>query len=188
MGISRTEVNLRRLLAAAPQQQNQAKLIHVCFFACPEISQIKDSFSNDLCTFFLLVWRVRSEYFGCFILFWSLLKHVLYLGVWKFELNNLIDKTVFFVSLASLIACYVWLYLSGIGSVIVWFFVLIYMYMYIHLPFLIDNQWNFAVCCYFTRTIRTIDWRENSRRITKVCLLTLFFPSYSVLLWEANIC
>ena len=52
MGISRTEVNLRRLLAAAPQQQNQAKLIHVCFFACPEISQIKDSFSNDLCTFF----------------------------------------------------------------------------------------------------------------------------------------
>ena len=138
--------------------------------------------------FFLLVWRVRSEYFGCFILFWSLLKHVLYLGVWKFELNNLIDKTVFFVSLASLIACYVWLYLSGIGSVVVWFFVLIYMYMYIHLPFLIDNQWNFAVCCYFTRTIRTIDWRENSRRITKVCLLTLFFPSYSVLLWEANIC
>ena len=32
MGISRTEINLRRLLAAAPQQQNQAKLIHVCFF------------------------------------------------------------------------------------------------------------------------------------------------------------
>lgn len=28
MGISKTEVNLRRLLAAAPQQQNQAKLIH----------------------------------------------------------------------------------------------------------------------------------------------------------------
>lgn len=28
MGISKTEVNLRRLLAAAPQQQNQAKLVH----------------------------------------------------------------------------------------------------------------------------------------------------------------
>ena len=43
MGISRTEVNLRRLLAAAEQQQNQAKLIHVCFFVCLEISQIKTS-------------------------------------------------------------------------------------------------------------------------------------------------
>lgn len=36
MGINKTEVNLRRLLAAAPQQQNQAKLVHVslkiCFF------------------------------------------------------------------------------------------------------------------------------------------------------------
>ena len=31
MGISKTEVNLRRLLAAAPQQQNQAKLVHVSF-------------------------------------------------------------------------------------------------------------------------------------------------------------
>lgn len=30
MGISKTEVNLKRLLAAAPQQQNQAKLVHVC--------------------------------------------------------------------------------------------------------------------------------------------------------------
>ncbi|KAL6505193.1 hypothetical protein OROGR_025010 [Orobanche gracilis] len=29
MGFSKTEVNLRRLLAAAPQQQNQAKLVHV---------------------------------------------------------------------------------------------------------------------------------------------------------------
>ncbi|GMH19660.1 hypothetical protein Nepgr_021501 [Nepenthes gracilis] len=28
MGISKTEINLKRLLAAAPQQQNQAKLIH----------------------------------------------------------------------------------------------------------------------------------------------------------------
>ncbi|KAG6416619.1 hypothetical protein SASPL_124052 [Salvia splendens] len=28
MGLSKTEVNLRRLLAAAPQQQNQGKLVH----------------------------------------------------------------------------------------------------------------------------------------------------------------
>ncbi|KHN38357.1 hypothetical protein glysoja_004022 [Glycine soja] len=32
MGISKTEVNLRRLLAAAPQQQNQAKLVHIFGF------------------------------------------------------------------------------------------------------------------------------------------------------------
>jgi len=30
MGMSKTEVNLKRLLVTAPQQQNQAKLIHVC--------------------------------------------------------------------------------------------------------------------------------------------------------------
>ena len=29
MGISKTEINLRRLLSSAPQQQNQAKLVHV---------------------------------------------------------------------------------------------------------------------------------------------------------------
>lgn len=34
MGLSKTEVNLRRLLAAAPQQKNQAKLMHVCCFSC----------------------------------------------------------------------------------------------------------------------------------------------------------
>ncbi|KAL6516150.1 hypothetical protein OROGR_019455 [Orobanche gracilis] len=32
MGFSKTEVNLRRLLAAAPQQQNQAKLVHAQLF------------------------------------------------------------------------------------------------------------------------------------------------------------
>ncbi|KAL3035696.1 hypothetical protein AAZX31_02G265800 [Glycine max] len=32
MGISKTEVNLRRLLGAAPQQQNQAKLVHIFGF------------------------------------------------------------------------------------------------------------------------------------------------------------
>ncbi|CAK9150028.1 unnamed protein product [Ilex paraguariensis] len=35
MGLSKTEINLRRLLEAAPLQQNQSKLIHVC----QEISQ-----------------------------------------------------------------------------------------------------------------------------------------------------
>ena len=29
MGLSKTEINLKRLLAAAPQQQNKAKLMHV---------------------------------------------------------------------------------------------------------------------------------------------------------------
>jgi hypothetical protein len=29
MGLSKVEVNLRRLLEAAPKQQNQAKLVHV---------------------------------------------------------------------------------------------------------------------------------------------------------------
>lgn len=32
MGISKTEINLRRLLAATTKQQNQAKLIHVCAY------------------------------------------------------------------------------------------------------------------------------------------------------------
>ncbi|KAF8378265.1 hypothetical protein HHK36_029604 [Tetracentron sinense] len=39
MGFSKTEVNLRRLLAAAPQQQNQAKLIHVSFLSSQHNSQ-----------------------------------------------------------------------------------------------------------------------------------------------------
>lgn len=30
MGMSKTEINLRRLLSAAPNQQNQSKLMHVC--------------------------------------------------------------------------------------------------------------------------------------------------------------
>jgi SNARE protein 1 len=30
MVFSKVEVNLRRLLEAAPRQQNQAKLVHVC--------------------------------------------------------------------------------------------------------------------------------------------------------------
>lgn len=29
MGMSKTEINLRRLLSAAPNQQNQSKLMHV---------------------------------------------------------------------------------------------------------------------------------------------------------------
>jgi len=34
MRTSKTEVNLRRLLAAAPQQKNQAKLVHVSLKIC----------------------------------------------------------------------------------------------------------------------------------------------------------
>lgn len=30
MGLSKKEVNLRRLLGTAPQQQNKGKLVHVC--------------------------------------------------------------------------------------------------------------------------------------------------------------
>jgi hypothetical protein len=36
MAISKTEVNLKRLLAAAPQQQNQAKLVHVSMKINPD--------------------------------------------------------------------------------------------------------------------------------------------------------
>ncbi|XP_002278615.1 uncharacterized protein LOC100260177 isoform X1 [Vitis vinifera] len=42
MGISRTEVNLRRLLAAAPQQQNQAKLIHYVATLREQLEQLSE--------------------------------------------------------------------------------------------------------------------------------------------------
>ncbi|RVW28497.1 hypothetical protein CK203_103989 [Vitis vinifera] len=42
MGISRTEVNLRRLLAAAPQQQNQAKLIHYVATLREQLEQLTE--------------------------------------------------------------------------------------------------------------------------------------------------
>ena len=69
MGISRTEINLRRLLAAAPQQQNQAKLIHVCFFAF---------FKSNINFLMSYARRVGSEYFSCFIFFRSRLNCVLH--------------------------------------------------------------------------------------------------------------
>ncbi|RVW92183.1 hypothetical protein CK203_027162 [Vitis vinifera] len=42
MGISRTEVNLRRLLAAAPQQQNRAKLIHYVATLREQLEQLTE--------------------------------------------------------------------------------------------------------------------------------------------------
>ncbi|KAK7256131.1 hypothetical protein RIF29_29566 [Crotalaria pallida] len=42
MGISKTEVNLRRLLAAAPQQQNQAKLAHYVATLREQVEQLAE--------------------------------------------------------------------------------------------------------------------------------------------------
>ncbi|KAK2970155.1 hypothetical protein RJ640_019623, partial [Escallonia rubra] len=42
MGMSKTEVNLRRLLAAAPQQQNQAKLIHYVSTLREQLEQLAE--------------------------------------------------------------------------------------------------------------------------------------------------
>ncbi|KAL9422529.1 hypothetical protein AB3S75_034743 [Citrus x aurantiifolia] len=42
MGISKTEINLRRLLAAAPQQQNQAKLIHYVATLREQLEQLAE--------------------------------------------------------------------------------------------------------------------------------------------------
>ncbi|KAK3031650.1 hypothetical protein RJ639_035018, partial [Escallonia herrerae] len=42
MGMSKTEVNLRRLLAAAPQQQNQAKLIHYVATLREQLEQLAE--------------------------------------------------------------------------------------------------------------------------------------------------
>ncbi|KAL2582808.1 hypothetical protein AAZV13_14G030300 [Glycine max] len=42
MGISKTEVNLRRLLAAAPQQQNQAKLVHYVATLREQLEQLAE--------------------------------------------------------------------------------------------------------------------------------------------------
>ncbi|XP_020550527.1 uncharacterized protein LOC105163394 isoform X1 [Sesamum indicum] len=42
MGLSKTEVNLRRLLAAAPQQQNQAKLIHYVATLREQLEQLAE--------------------------------------------------------------------------------------------------------------------------------------------------
>ncbi|KAA8547089.1 hypothetical protein F0562_003518 [Nyssa sinensis] len=42
MGLSKTEVNLMRLLAAAPQQQNQAKLIHYVATLREQLEQLAE--------------------------------------------------------------------------------------------------------------------------------------------------
>ncbi|XP_057723990.1 uncharacterized protein LOC130939947 [Arachis stenosperma] len=42
MGISKMEVNLRRLLAAAPQQQNQAKLVHYVAILREQFKQLAE--------------------------------------------------------------------------------------------------------------------------------------------------
>ncbi|KAJ4705293.1 Vesicle transport USE1 [Melia azedarach] len=42
MGISKNEINLRRLLAAAPQQQNQAKLIHYVATLREQLEQLAE--------------------------------------------------------------------------------------------------------------------------------------------------
>ncbi|KAG6419171.1 hypothetical protein SASPL_121383 [Salvia splendens] len=42
MGLSKTEVNLRRLLAAAPQQQNQGKLVHYVATLREQLEQLAE--------------------------------------------------------------------------------------------------------------------------------------------------
>ncbi|KAK7404822.1 hypothetical protein VNO78_05803 [Psophocarpus tetragonolobus] len=47
MGISKTEVNLRRLLAAAPQQQNQAKLVHYVATLREQLEQLAEERTSE---------------------------------------------------------------------------------------------------------------------------------------------
>ncbi|XP_065851510.1 uncharacterized protein [Euphorbia lathyris] len=47
MGISKTEINLTRLLAAAPQQQNQAKLIHYVATLRELLEQLAEERTQD---------------------------------------------------------------------------------------------------------------------------------------------
>ncbi|PIN11114.1 putative membrane protein [Handroanthus impetiginosus] len=47
MGLSKTEVNLRRLLATAPQQQNQAKLIHYVATLREQLEQLAEERSPE---------------------------------------------------------------------------------------------------------------------------------------------
>ncbi|XP_027332838.1 uncharacterized protein LOC113847768 [Abrus precatorius] len=47
MGISKTEVNLRRLLAAAPQQQNQAKLVHYVATLREQLEQLAEERTQE---------------------------------------------------------------------------------------------------------------------------------------------
>ncbi|WMV15417.1 hypothetical protein MTR67_008802, partial [Solanum verrucosum] len=47
MGLSKTEVNLKRLLVTAPQQQNQAKLIHYVATLRELLEQLADERNSD---------------------------------------------------------------------------------------------------------------------------------------------
>ncbi|KAJ1433418.1 Vesicle transport protein, Use1 [Sesbania bispinosa] len=47
MGISKTEVNLRRLLAASPQQQNQAKLVHYVATLREQLEQLAEERTTE---------------------------------------------------------------------------------------------------------------------------------------------
>ncbi|KAL0015081.1 hypothetical protein SO802_002150 [Lithocarpus litseifolius] len=47
MGISKTEVNLKRLLAAAPQQKNQAKLVHYVATLREQLEQLAEERTSE---------------------------------------------------------------------------------------------------------------------------------------------
>ncbi|KAL3502266.1 hypothetical protein ACH5RR_036715 [Cinchona calisaya] len=47
MGLTKTEVNLQRLLAAAPQQQNQAKLIHYVATLREQLEQLAEEKTDE---------------------------------------------------------------------------------------------------------------------------------------------
>ncbi|KAL4652405.1 hypothetical protein ACB092_01G231000 [Castanea dentata] len=47
MGISKTEVNLKRLLAAAPQQKNQAKLVHYVATLREQLGQLAEERTSE---------------------------------------------------------------------------------------------------------------------------------------------
>ncbi|KAL3644943.1 hypothetical protein CASFOL_010123 [Castilleja foliolosa] len=47
MGFSKTEVNLRRLLAAAPQQNNQAKLVHYVATLREQLEQLAEERTSE---------------------------------------------------------------------------------------------------------------------------------------------
>ncbi|KAG6740036.1 hypothetical protein POTOM_057670 [Populus tomentosa] len=47
MGISKTEINLRRLLSSAPQQQNQAKLVHYIATLREQLEQLAEERTAD---------------------------------------------------------------------------------------------------------------------------------------------
>ncbi|XP_024018952.1 uncharacterized protein LOC21407383 isoform X2 [Morus notabilis] len=63
MGISKTEVNLRRLLAAAPKQQNQAKLVHYVATLRELLEQLAEGVPRLICLYALRLSKaVVSDY------------------------------------------------------------------------------------------------------------------------------